>query len=140
MPSPSLRVSLSGASRRPAATTLHPSLSRAFVAARPIPDPAPVTTAIMVAKGKGSDRISGTIRLMWRGRLRANIRSMFSRRKEIPMTTATLRIRQANHNDSAAVERLAALDSSRAPQGDVLLAEVGGELWAAFSLQDGHHI
>ena len=54
-PSPSLRDSLRGASRRPAATTLHPSLSRAFVAARPIPEPAPVTTAIMVAKGKGSD-------------------------------------------------------------------------------------
>jgi hypothetical protein len=65
---------------------------------------------------------------------------MFSRRKEIPMTATTLRIRQAGHSDTAALERLAALDSSVAPEGDVLLAEVGDELWAAFSLQDGHHI
>ena len=36
--------------------------------------------------------------------------------------------------------RLAALDSSRVPRGDVLLAEVGDELWAAFSLEDGHAI
>jgi hypothetical protein len=94
----------------------------------------------MVAKGKGSHLRSGTIRLMWRGRLSTNIRSMFSRRKEIPMTAATLRIRQARSSDTVALERLAALDSSVAPQGDVLLAEVGDELWAAFSLQDGHHI
>jgi hypothetical protein len=65
---------------------------------------------------------------------------MFSRRKEIPMTSAPLRIRPAHHGDAAAVARLAELDSSHAPQGDVLLAEVGDELWAAFSLQDGHHI
>ena len=56
------------------------------------------------------------------------------------MTAAPLRIRQARHGDAAALERLAALDSSVAPQGDVLLAEVGDELWAAFSLQDGHAI
>jgi hypothetical protein len=68
------------------------------------------------------------------------MKSMFSARKEIPMTTAPLRIRQARHSDAAAIARLAALDSSRAPQGDVLLAEIGGELWAAFSLEDGHHV
>lgn len=66
--------------------------------------------------------------------------NQLTRRKEIPVTPATLRIRQARHSDAAAVERLAALDSSHAPQGDLLLAEVGGELWAAFSLEDGHHI
>ena len=56
------------------------------------------------------------------------------------MTHSTLRIRQARMHDAAAVERLAQLDSSHAPQGDVLLAEVGNELWAAFSIDDGHHV
>ena len=66
--------------------------------------------------------------------------NQLTRRKEIPVTTAPLRIRQARHADAAALERLAALDSSRVPRGDVLLAEVGDELWAAFSLEDGHAI
>jgi|SRR4051812_9503081 hypothetical protein len=66
--------------------------------------------------------------------------NQLSQRKEIPVTLAPLRIRQARHTDAAALERLAALDSSHAPQGDVLLAEVGDELWAAFSMNDGHAI
>ncbi len=66
--------------------------------------------------------------------------NQLSPRKEIPVTHAPLRIRQARHTDAAALERLAALDSSHAPEGDVLLAEVGDELWAAFSMQDGHAI
>jgi hypothetical protein len=66
--------------------------------------------------------------------------NQLSTRKEIPVSTAPLRIRQAQHTDAAALERLAALDSSHVPHGDVLLAEVGGELWAAFSLEDGHHV
>jgi hypothetical protein len=66
--------------------------------------------------------------------------NQLTRRKEIPAISSPLRIRQARHTDAAAVERLAALDSSHAPQGDVLLAEVGEELWAAFSLEDGHHV
>jgi hypothetical protein len=66
--------------------------------------------------------------------------NQLTRRKEIPVTHAPLRIRQARHSDAAALERLAALDSSHAPEGDVLLAEVGDELWAAFSLEDGHHV
>ena len=66
--------------------------------------------------------------------------NQLTQRKEIPTTPAPLRIRQAGHTDAAALERLAALDSSRAPRGDVLIAEVGGELWAAYSLEDGHHV
>lgn len=66
--------------------------------------------------------------------------NQLTRGKEIPVTHSTLRIRQARHTDAAALERLAALDSSHAPAGDVLLAEVGGELWAALSLQDGHAV
>jgi plasmid stability protein len=61
-------------------------------------------------------------------------------RKQIPATHAALRIRQARHEDAAAVLRLAALDSSPVPAGDLLLAEVGEELWAAFSLENGDAI
>ncbi len=61
-------------------------------------------------------------------------------RKEIPASSAALRIRQARHADASALERLAQLDSSQVPVGDVLLAEVGDELWAALSLDDGHAI
>ena len=60
--------------------------------------------------------------------------------RQIPASPAPLRIRQARHTDAAALERLASLDSSHAPRGDVLLAEVGDELWAAFSLDDGHAV
>jgi hypothetical protein len=66
--------------------------------------------------------------------------NQLTRSKEIPASDTPLRIRQAGHSDAAALERLAALDSSRAPRGDVLLAEVGDELWAALSMDDGHAI
>ena len=33
---------------------------------------------------------------------------------------------------------LAQLDSSRPPRGEILVAEVAGELWAAVSLDDDH--
>ena len=66
--------------------------------------------------------------------------NQLTRHKEIPVTNAPLRIRQARHDDAAAVLRLAALDSSRVPSGDVLLAEVGDELWAALSVEDGHAV
>ena len=56
------------------------------------------------------------------------------------MTHSTLRIRQARHTDAAALEQLASLDSSHAPAGDVLIAEVGEELWAAYSMTDGRHV
>src|SRR4051812_34230551 len=64
--------------------------------------------------------------------------NQLTRRKEISVTTSPLRIRQAGLADAIAVERLASLDSSYAPTGDVLLAEVGDELWAALSMDDGH--
>ena len=52
----------------------------------------------------------------------------------------TLRIRYATPDDTAALEQLAQLDSSRPPRGVVLLADVEGALWAAISLDDGHLI
>jgi hypothetical protein len=53
------------------------------------------------------------------------------------MTEKTLTIRPADLADLAGLDRLAALDSSSPPTGDVLVAEVGGELWAAFSVETG---
>jgi hypothetical protein len=49
-------------------------------------------------------------------------------------------IRRALPGDAAAVRRLAELDSRRAPRGTILLAEVGPELLAAVSLDDGHTV
>ena len=49
-------------------------------------------------------------------------------------------LRYALPGDAGALDRLAQLDSSRAPRGVVLVAEVGGELWAAISLDDHHAV
>jgi hypothetical protein len=48
-----------------------------------------------------------------------------------------LTIRRATAADKFAVRRLAALDSAFPPTGDVLLAEMGDELWAALSIDTG---
>jgi hypothetical protein len=49
-------------------------------------------------------------------------------------------IRRARQHDRRAIERLAALDSAAAPRGEVLLAEVDGQPWAALSVDDGHAV
>jgi hypothetical protein len=54
--------------------------------------------------------------------------------------TPALTIRAATPEDAEALARLAALDSSRAPRGLVLVAEVRGEPWAALSLDDQHAV
>ena len=46
-------------------------------------------------------------------------------------------MRVAGPADQAAVARLAALDSQRTPEGDVVVAEIGGELRAAVALDTG---
>src|SRR5579862_3847708 len=48
-----------------------------------------------------------------------------------------LTIRRAASADAAALARLAVLDSAQGLSGDVIVAEVAGELWAARSLADG---
>ena len=53
------------------------------------------------------------------------------------MTDKTLTIRHADLADLAALDRLAALDSASPPTGEALVAEVGGELWAALELSTG---
>jgi hypothetical protein len=60
--------------------------------------------------------------------------------KQTPSATAPLTIRYATATDADALTRLAALDSSRVPAGDVLVARVGAELWAAVSLDDFHTV
>jgi len=47
-----------------------------------------------------------------------------------------LTLRYAVSADTEALDRLAQLDSAHAPRGIVLVAEVGGEVWAAISLDD----
>ena len=54
--------------------------------------------------------------------------------------TTDLVLRFAGPADAAAIDRLAQLDSRRAPRGAVLLAEVDGTPWAALSIDDGHAI
>ena len=49
-------------------------------------------------------------------------------------------IRVATAADELAVRRLAVLDSAFPPTGEVLLAEIGRELWAAVSVDTGHTV
>ena len=69
--------------------------------------------------------------------------SSLSRRMDLMPTKIlpdkmSLTIRRATADDAPAVARLATLDGSRAPRGDLLVADVAGELWAAVSLGDFH--
>jgi hypothetical protein len=54
--------------------------------------------------------------------------------------SADVTIRYACPDDAGALAALAQLDSRPAPRGIVLVAVVGGELWAAVSLDDGHAV
>lgn len=49
----------------------------------------------------------------------------------------SIAIRRATEADRPVVERLAALDSARWPSGEVLIAEVDGELQAAIEIAGG---
>jgi len=60
--------------------------------------------------------------------------------QQLPADTRALTLRHAVPADAAELDRIAQLDSSRAPRGIVLVAEVGGELWAAISLDDMHAV
>jgi hypothetical protein len=53
------------------------------------------------------------------------------------MTSSALTIRHATSADEAALERLAALDSSRVPGGELIVAELDGRLVAAVSARTG---
>ena len=53
------------------------------------------------------------------------------------MNNTALTIRRATADDTFALRRLAAIDSAYPPTGEVLLAEMGRELWAAVSVDTG---
>jgi hypothetical protein len=63
-------------------------------------------------------------------------RAQRSRPPQFPAERAVT-LRFGFPDDAQALARLATLDSARPLAGPVLLAEVGGELWAALSLADG---
>jgi len=52
----------------------------------------------------------------------------------------SLTIRPAVPADVEELDRLAQLDSTRAPRGLVLVAEVDGSIWAAISVDDQHSV
>jgi hypothetical protein len=56
------------------------------------------------------------------------------------MTSSSLLLRPATSADAADLERLAALDSARPLDGDVLVAFAGGELRAALSVESGRSV
>jgi hypothetical protein len=58
-------------------------------------------------------------------------------KKAVPDARAGVTIRMAATDDARALHRLAALDSTDFDGGPALVAEVGGELWAAVSLTSG---
>src|SRR3954452_25151826 len=49
-------------------------------------------------------------------------------------------IRHIGPGDVEALRRLSAMDSKREPSGEILVADVGGELWAATSVDDRHTV
>jgi hypothetical protein len=53
------------------------------------------------------------------------------------LSPSSVVMRAARGSDGDALARLAALDSKRAPRGEVLLAEVDGAIHAAIGLDDG---
>jgi hypothetical protein len=52
-------------------------------------------------------------------------------------SSAALTIRHATITDEPVLERLAALDSSRVPSGELLVAELDGQLVVALSVDTG---
>ena len=52
-------------------------------------------------------------------------------------TTASITLRPAVASDASAIERLAALDSTRVPDGPLLIAESGDRLLALVAEKDG---
>ena len=55
-------------------------------------------------------------------------------------TSADVVVRYARPADADALAKLAQLDSRPVPQGNVIVADVQGELWAAVSVDDGHAV
>ena len=65
------------------------------------------------------------------------LRHALRRQRALPAGPARLSVRYAGPADLPALERLAALDETPLPAGPMLVAEVGGEPWAAVALDSG---
>ena len=68
------------------------------------------------------------------------LKSIFGPTQSVEGSEPAVTIRYARPDDALALLELADLDSSRPPHGVVIVAEVGGQIWAAHSLEDGHGI
>ena len=60
-----------------------------------------------------------------------------NRNSQTDLDLDAVTIRRATSNDEAALRRLADLDSTRVPDGPVLMAEIGGRAVAAISVHSG---
>ena len=60
--------------------------------------------------------------------------------QDVQAASPAVTIRYARPDDALALLDLAELDSSAPPHGVVLVAEVGGRIWAAHSVEDGHAV
>jgi len=75
------------------------------------------------------------LRILSRSRVEdLHARRPISRRRA---DAAAITIRHADAGDMKSLERLAALDSRRVPSGELFVAEVGGQLVAATSIDTG---
>jgi hypothetical protein len=61
-----------------------------------------------------------------------------SQAENVSMNSVT--IRHIGPEDVEALRCLSAIDSKRQPTGEILVADVGGELWAATSVDDRHTV
>jgi hypothetical protein len=64
------------------------------------------------------------------------IKRILGPEQAVPTDAPALTLRYAVPAYTAALDRLARLDSAHPPRGVVLVAEVGGDIWAAISLDD----
>ena len=55
-------------------------------------------------------------------------------------TDTAIVIRRANEDDALALSRLAQLDAARLPEGELLVAEAGGEIRAALRIEDSAYV
>src|SRR5919201_1770063 len=60
-----------------------------------------------------------------------------NRDSQLHSTPDAVTIRRAGADDEAALRRLADLDSTRVPDGPILMAEIGGQAVAAISILSG---
>ena len=69
-----------------------------------------------------------------------NLKKLLGPTQVVEVSSPAVTIRYARPDDALALLDLADLDSSTPPHGVVLVAEVGGRIWAAHSLEDGHAV